>query len=295
MFMSSLRMSNAQIVATSDALLARLSVLRERRDAQIAFESDLPPRTARIDHDAPERRILARLNAAIDDVRADLCNLHTPMVKSLARRWCGNRRDLVEECTQAGRVGLLEAIDTYDASQGTFSTWAWRLIQRAVALAKHDASDTPLTKRELKIETQIRRTQREYLAANPQADPVGSGVIRACRQAIKEGIAEATVLKILTATRHADLDACAPVGVPCHSEAVIDGELFSTAVAAINLLDEEMHTAVVMRLGLDGTPRATWNEIGDRIGRCSQTAKGRYEEGLDTVRSLMDRTPPSMF
>lgn len=289
------RMSIEELTARSDETLVRLADLRARLEAQERFEADLPVREADPDYEGPERRMIVRLAVAVDQCKADLCNLHTALVVSVARKWAGGRQDLVEEYIQAGRLGLLEAIDSYQIGAGKFSSWAYKNIVRVVAEARNDAADTPLSAWDRKIEPRIRRAQRAVLDANPLADELGPEVMEACKDAIADGVSDRTITAILTATRMAGLDVSTPVGTPSHDEDVEAAQLLEQIKEAAEGLDDECRIALVMRLGLDGEHEATWNEIADRIGLGAGTARLRYEEAVATIRGRMSKTPAGLF
>lgn len=288
-------MSIEELTARSDETLERLADLRTRLEAQKQFEANLPPRTPDLTWEGPERRMVVRLAVAVDQCKADLCNLHAAMVVSIARKWAGGRQDLVEEYLQAGRLGLLQAIDSYKVGAGKFSSWAYKHIVRQVAEARNDAADTPLSAWDRKIEPRIRRAQRAVLAANPQANELGPEVMEACKDAIADGVSERTVVSILTATRMAGLDVSAPLGTPSHDQAVEEAQLVEQIREAAEGLDDECRIALVMRLGLDGEHEATWDEIADRIGFGAGTARLRFEEAVSTIRGRMTRTPAGFF
>ena len=288
-------MSIEELTARSDETLQRLADLRARLEAQREYEANLPPRSEITDFQGPERRMVVRLAVAVDQCKADLCSLHTALVVSIARKWAGGRQDLMEEYVQAGRLGLLEAIDSYQIGAGKFSSWAYKNIVRVVAEARNNAADTPLSAWDRKIEPRIRRAQRAVLDANPLAAELGPEVMKACKDSIADGVSERTITAILTATRMSGLDVSAPLGTPSHDEDVESAQLLEQIQEAAEGLDDECRIALVMRLGLDGGHEATWHEIADRIGLATGTARLRYEEAVDTIRKRMSRTPAGLF
>ena len=289
------RMSVEELTARSDETLARLADLRARLEAQERFEANMPVRHPDPSYEGPERRMIVRLAVAVDQCKADLCNLHTPLVISVANKWAGGRRDLMEEYIQAGRLGLLEAIDSYEIGAGKFSSWAQLHITRLVSEARDNAADTPLSTWDRKIEPRIRRAQRTVLEANPHANELGPEVMAACKEAIPDGVSERTIVAILTATRMAGLDVSAPISTPSHDEAVEAAQLLELIKEAAEELDDECRIALVMRLGLDGDHEATWNEIADRMGLGPGAARLRYDEAVATIRGRMRKTPAGLF
>lgn len=272
----------------------RIAQVQERLDAVLAHEHDLPERTATA-HDGPERRAVPRLRATLDDLRAGLVDLHTPLVRHVAKGWSGGRREHLEDLMAAGTMGLLEAVDTFECDRGKFSSWAFKLIRRRIAEAKHTSSDTPLSQWNQKIRPRLVRAQQAVLAENPKAEPLGPEVVAACQEALPDGIAAATVIRVLSASRHADLGACAEPSVEDDLGSIEDVEVLDRIASQMISLDEEQRLAIALRLGFTEEGPLTWEEIGDRIGRCARTARDRYDSGIDTVRGMLDATPAGMF
>jgi RNA polymerase sigma-B factor len=52
------------------------------------------------------------------EARRKLIERHLPLVRSLARRLCGNG-DQLEDVTQVGAVGLIKAVDRFDPARGS--------------------------------------------------------------------------------------------------------------------------------------------------------------------------------
>src|SRR6266702_1760039 len=59
-----------------------------------------------------------------DRVREQLITMHLPLVRFLARRYA-NRGEPMDDLVQAGCIGLVKAVDRFDANRGLeFSTYA---------------------------------------------------------------------------------------------------------------------------------------------------------------------------
>ena len=71
---------------------------------------------------------------------------HLPLVRSIARRYATGRLD-PEDLEQQGVLGLLEALPRYDASQGTFGSyaryWVLQSIHRYSAANSHGGYRIP--------------------------------------------------------------------------------------------------------------------------------------------------------
>src|SRR5215467_10312335 len=98
-----------------------------------ASEPELPP-PPRLQHTVPDRGrardLFERLctlpegNAERLRIRAELVELHLPLVEYLARRF-RNRGEWLDDLTQVATIGLIKSIDRFDLARGVeFSTYA---------------------------------------------------------------------------------------------------------------------------------------------------------------------------
>ena len=98
-----------------------------------AGDSELPP-PPRLQHTVPDRgraRDLFEQLCALPDgdaerlrIRAELVELHLPLVEYLARRF-RNRGEWLDDLTQVATIGLIKSIDRFDLARGVeFSTYA---------------------------------------------------------------------------------------------------------------------------------------------------------------------------
>ncbi|MBV8064986.1 MAG: SigB/SigF/SigG family RNA polymerase sigma factor [Actinobacteria bacterium] len=99
-----------------------------------ASEGELPPPPPRLQHTVPDRGrardLFERLCALPDGdaerlrIRAELVELHLPLVEYLARRF-RNRGEWLDDLTQVATIGLIKSIDRFDLARGVeFSTYA---------------------------------------------------------------------------------------------------------------------------------------------------------------------------
>ena len=87
----------------------------------------------------PDTRLVMRAQRGDGDARRRLVEEHMGLVRSLARRYRGMGLP-VEDLVQEGAIGLLEAIDHFDARNGaSFPTYAYWRVRRTMthALTEH--------------------------------------------------------------------------------------------------------------------------------------------------------------
>ena len=98
-----------------------------------AGDNELPP-PPRLQHTVPDRGrardLFERLctlpegDAERLRIRAELVELHLPLVEYLARRF-RNRGEWLDDLTQVATIGLIKSIDRFDLARGVvFSTYA---------------------------------------------------------------------------------------------------------------------------------------------------------------------------
>jgi len=104
------------------------------------------------------------------DARGRAIEEHLPLVSSLARRYA-RKGEPFEDLVQAGTVGLIKAVDRFDAQRGVaFSTYAVPVIEGEIRHHLRDAGSVvrvPPTALTLRFHSRYART-REKTAAYPR-------------------------------------------------------------------------------------------------------------------------------
>jgi RNA polymerase primary sigma factor len=210
----------------------------------------------------PEDRLVERARCGDRDARRRVVEEHMGLVRSLARRYRGLGLP-VEDLTQEGAIGLLEAIDDFDAGKGaSFSTYAYWRIRRAIthALTAHG--------RLLRLPKSVlehRRTLADATAA----------LMNAGRRPTPDALAEAAQLPVAEVV--AALEAPARIasldddGIPIADSAAVDPSAEAVSGVeraalhdAIGHLSARQRTVIERRFGLSGEPR-TLAEIADDL------------------------------
>lgn len=184
------------------------------------------------------------------------------LVRSLARRY----RDLglpVEDLTQEGAIGLLEAIDAFDAGKGaSFPTYAYWRIRRAIG---HALTDHGRLLRLPKSILEHRRALADATAAlvNAGRRPTPNALAEAAQLSVAE---VAAALEAPSGIASLDDDGIAiadPAAADPSAEAV-SGVERAALHDAIGHLSARQRTVIEDHFGLGGEPR-TLAEIADDL------------------------------
>lgn len=214
------------------------------------------------------------------------------LVRSVARRY----RDLglpLEDLTQEGAIGLLEAIDAFDPRNGAaFSTYAFWRIRQSITHALTDHG------RLLRLPKGILERRRAILAAR-------AALVNAGRTPTASALADATGLSAAEVVEAVDapasvasLDALLPDGRPLET-AIPDPAATDPETAAFSHLEHERLGEALARLparkravigahfGLDGEP-STLAEVGAALEVSSSRAHALERDALDELALALE-------
>lgn len=259
----------------------------------VALLGTAAPGSARPHTAGHSERLAARARRGDRIARTTLVEEHMGLVRSLAFRY----RDLglpTDDLVQEGAIGLLAAIDDYDASRGaSFSTYAfWRVrsaITHALTARGHPIRvPRPLLERRRRV---ARARERLQVAGR---DPTVNELADATELTTGE-VAEA-----LAAPRLISLDQPAADGVAL-AEVMADATTASPETQAVH--DEQAHalrtamlhlqgrkrTIVARHFGLTGEPE-TLNEIADDLQLSAERTRALKDEAMRDLASEL--APP---
>jgi RNA polymerase primary sigma factor len=214
----------------------------------------------------PDTRLVLRAQRGDGEARRRLVEQHLGLVKSLARRYRGLGLP-VEDLVQEGAIGLLEAIDHFDAANGaSFSTYAYWRARRTMT---HALTDHGRVLRLPKGLIERRRTIADAAAAlvNTGRRPTASALADLTQMSHEDVMA---ALEAPTAI--ASLDAPIDDGVTLQaaladpdaidpSAAALAGAERAALADAIDRLPERQRAIIDAHFGLNGEPK-TLTQIG---------------------------------
>jgi RNA polymerase sigma factor (sigma-70 family) len=210
----------------------------------------------------PELRLVERARCGDRDARRRVVQEHMGLVRSLARRY----RDLglpVEDLTQEGAIGLLEAIEDFDAGKGaSFSTYAYWRIRRAIT---HALTDHGRLLRLPKSVLERRRALADATAAlvNAGRRPTPDALAEAAQLSVPDVVAALEAPTGIASLDDDGIPIADPAAVDPSAEAV-SGVERAALHDAIGHLSARQRTVIERRFGLGGEPR-TLAEIADDL------------------------------
>ena len=253
-------------------------------------EKELAMRFAAGDKKAKEKLVSANLRLVV--MAAKQYNLHTAL----------SFEDLIQE----GNLGLMRAVDTYDATKGfRFSTYAMHWIKQAIsrAMLNHGrAIRVPVNVLEFKSKyNKASKVLFETLNREPSVEEIAEYLnekvdkVKEMETLIKDPVSLNTALNDEDDSTLEDLIADPNQDRP---DDRIDNELRAKAISAVlETLDTREKEIIIARFGLNGKRAQTLDELAkeykltkERIRQIEQTAlhKLRNPRRLDALRVHLD-------
>jgi RNA polymerase primary sigma factor len=282
--------------------LRELPLRRAHVDAVVARMEAARPATA---------AALAALRTAGDAAaraRARLVESHLRLVVAIARRHANRGLDL-PDLVQEGTIGLMRAIDRFDAGRRvTFATYAaWWVRQTMGRALENRARPVRLPGT---VEDGLRkvRRQRRHLTLQQARTPSNADIALCCELPV------ARVDELVRIERELcqpmlsfevgdpdDVDGRAPADViadasrPGPEEAAIARHLSSQASRALRTLAPREREVLRLRYGIGHAGEHTLEDIGRRYGLTRQRILQIASKALDKLRASRHATPLRSF
>jgi RNA polymerase nonessential primary-like sigma factor len=219
------------------------------------------------------KRRLRKLRRQLDDVTAQIVDYNMGLVRSYTRRFGGvaSAEDR-QEFESAGLLGLMRAIDSYDADSGAFGQWAFKPIQREVLRSVRDVDHPNLNLGDFEKRPAILRAFRQLQGIDESYRPSDEEVAAAA------GVTVAQVRRVLAPAQLTSMhqqmtdDESGELGdtIPSDdpgTESVVISKLALVALQEFGLkaLDPRELYVIVRRFGLDGEPPEKLAVIGESM------------------------------
>jgi RNA polymerase primary sigma factor/RNA polymerase nonessential primary-like sigma factor len=225
--------------------------------------------------DAVEIRALRRLTRQLDAVMTDIVQTNYGLVRGYVRRFTSNTSaEDSQDFENAGVVGLMRAIATYDINKGKFGQWAFKPIQREVLRAVRDADHPNMNPGDFEKRADILKAVKKLVKDHGDDYKYTHEEVSAL-----SGTSLEQVGRVLNAPR---LDSLAqPIGdaagttlgdtIEDPHEDLEDAVMARISITALEnyglvVLDPRELFVVVRRFGLDGEPRQRLSAIGEILG-----------------------------
>jgi RNA polymerase sigma factor (sigma-70 family) len=235
-------------------------------------------------------RLAARARRGDRVARTTLVEEHMGIVRSVARRY----RDLgipVDDLVQEGAIGLLGAVDDYDAQQGTsFSTYAFWRVRAAVTHA--------LTARGSLVRVPRTLLERRREVASARRDLSGATGEPSVRElAAATALDAAQVAEALASPQPVFLDAIQPDGTTL-ADRLPDERTASPDVVAVSSSERRAVRAALRRLrpfqrtivkrhfGIDREPE-TLTKIASDLSLSPERTRALKDEALRDLRTIL--------
>jgi RNA polymerase primary sigma factor len=247
---------------------------------------------------AAERELVLAAKTGDREASDALVEALLPLVGSVARLYRGSAAVNREELMQEGVVGVLRALERYDATLGT-PFWAyasWWVRQAMQQLVSQLTRPVVLSDRAIRQLTRIRDARREHLQAHgsePTCDELAAETSLARSQVEGLIVAERTP-RALEEPLRADKGAGATLGDlladPTAEDAyerVPQRIVLEMLPELLDALGDREHRIVTERFGLDG-PVRTLREVADELGVSAERVRQLEQRALEKLRGAVE-------
>ena len=273
-------MDNAQ---PADEKRAAADEFRARNDALFSRRKELQSRItelrARIDADSSDTSAEVGLRKAerdFDDLTYEILTANYGLVRQYVAMFTTRSTEHGEDFESAGKVGLLWAISSYDPTRGSFSSWAFKPIQREVLRAVRDADHANLSLGDFEKRPAILAAERGFLEEHGADAPVDYADI-----AGRAGVTEAQVRRVLAPPRLESLqspqrgqdedvvaweDRLTDPSLNLEEEVLVRFHLRALLTEGLPRLDARERYVLTRRFGLDGGREQSLRVLGEQLG-----------------------------
>lgn len=227
-------------------------------------------------------------------VRDRLVREHLPAVRAVASHYRGLGLPF-DDLVQEGSLGLLDAIDRYDAARGVpFDVYARFQIRRAIRNALTDSSRLiRLPKQIVERRRAVERARAHFAAAHGR-HPTAAEVAAALGLS-EQAVADATAIRIvpvsLDGSPGADDVLLADAAVADPEATALEHEQAELVEEAVAELPERQREIVSRHFGLD-RPAEPIPQVAATLHLSQQRTRAIERDALRTLAERLDEPPP---
>jgi RNA polymerase sigma factor (sigma-70 family) len=291
-------MDNAQ---PTDEKRPAADEFRARNDALFLRRKELQVRIAelrsRIDAgsgDTPAEVALRRAERDFEDLTYEILMANYGLVRQYVAMFTSRSAEHGEDFESAAKVGLLWAISSYDPARGSFSSWAFKPIQREVLRAVRDADHANLTLGDFEKRPAILAAERGFLEEHGADTPVDYADV-----ARRAGVTEAQVRRVLVPPRVESLqspargqgediiaweDRLTDPSPDLEEEVVVRSHLRALLTEGLPRLDARERYVLTRRFGLDGGREQSLRILGEQLGLSREGVRQIQKKALAKLK-----------
>ncbi len=220
------------------------------------------------------------------------------LVITLVRR-IGRGRLPLQDLIQEGNIGLMKAVDRFDARKGVrFSTYAAWWIRHSVSRAIADKSRTVrIPVHMLELQTKVRKATRAFETRHgrppTQAELAAELKVKRSRLAqLNHFLLEQPISLDVTPGNDGDysiLDSIQDPSTPLPDDFMAEGELLDSLREGVDALPTIEADVLRKRMGLGGEKPMTLREIGEQYSLSRERIRQIQGKALRTLRERLER------
>jgi RNA polymerase sigma factor (sigma-70 family) len=255
------RDSNDMLFVRRTELMGELATMRAKKPSRTTGSRD--------------RVRTHQITRELDDVTQEIVDANQGLVRSYVRRFTHSASmDDARDFQDAGTLGLMHAIATYQVGKGTFAQWAYKRIQCEVLKAVRSADHPTISAGDFERRPAILKALRALADGNDEYVPNYKEIAEAAQATFEQvrRVLEAPRVDSLTAPVGRDNDGATlgdtlpDADVDVSDEVLGKIDMQTLEVYGLSCLDERELFVIARRYGLDTEPMQHLSAIGEILG-----------------------------
>lgn len=239
-----------------------------------------------------QRRDHGRLSRELDRLTTEMVQLNFGLVRRYVKKFTGKAtRDDAQEYEQAGLLGLMTAIDTFDPTRSRFSGWAFRRIQREVLQAVRAVDHANMNMTDFEVQHKVRAAKNAFEKEFGEAPLDVEWVAKRAEVTVKQAKRVLDKYTLVSSDMPVSDDGSATIG-----DLIVEPEsdVANEVIAAISQDALERHALpllapqelyVLIRYeGMDAEPAEGFQQIGESLGLSREAVRQAYLRAMAKLK-----------